>query len=119
MPFLDKQKFGKITGSGRAKTPPPKETKKDPVLGEKTYTTQEMGKKWVRKPEVYKTTGISESERVKEWEDMSKQWSFFIEKGEREKTLKKLGEEKFGAKTTAEIMEAKRKIKILKESLRK
>lgn len=99
------------------KMPPVKEEKKDTsVFGGKKYVPQEVGRQWVRRPELFKATGIPEAKRLKIWQELSKNWGYFIEQGELDKPLEKLKMERYRAKTEIQRKEIEEKIKILEKA---
>ncbi|MDO8424430.1 MAG: hypothetical protein Q7S70_00640 [bacterium] len=125
MPFLDNQKFGRMAGSGREKTPPPKkEAPKDPSgFGGKSFLSRDELKRWGRRPELFNQTGgISEKDRLKFLdESFGPEYGSYLEKGnwEPEKISKKLREKRFQAKTGAEQAAIDKKIKLWNKFLGK
>lgn len=133
MPFIDKQKFEKLVGSGREKANPVKEVKKEAPkdlsgFGGKPYLTHQELSRWGKKPELFtKTGGVSEKDRLGMLEEsFSPKYGPLLEKakrkgekGEPEKILKELQEKKFQAKTGAEQLMIDKKIKLWNKFLGK
>lgn len=116
---LEEKKQSLSGGEIKRETPPPKEEKKDTSgFGGKPHIAREEFRSWLRRPDLYKTTGLPETERAKlEKELFGSEYGYFIEKGEPEKVMKKLEMEKFKAPSEAEKAKIDKKIKILKNFL--
>lgn len=119
MPFLDKQKFERLAGGSRAKTPPAKkEAPKDSSgFGGKTALSRDELRRWGRRPELFtQTGGLSEEKRVKYLDEMlePKKYGSYLEKSnwEPEKIERELREKRFQAKTGAEQKAIDEKIRL-------
>jgi len=96
-----------------------KEEKKDASGFEgKPYLREGEFMRWLKKPKLYRATGIPEAKRIEIGKELFKQQKgYFFEKGEPERMLEELKGERFKAKKDSERAEINKKIKLLKEFL--
>jgi hypothetical protein len=86
-------------------------------FGGKPYLRRDEFRQWLRRPELFSSTNIPESERVSLERDFGQDYGPFINREDVQRILSKLGKAKSGAPNSVERIKIERKIKLLNKFL--